>query len=64
MPVRTSPVPAVARTGDPVTLTKSRPSGSAITVRLPFRRVTAPAWLAEHRACAGRSASRSRASHR
>ena len=35
-PVRMSPVPPVAMAGEPVGLIHTRPSGKAITVRLPF----------------------------
>ena len=41
-PVKTSPVPPVARPGFPVGLRKSRPSGVAVTVRWPLRTATAP----------------------
>ncbi len=60
MPVSTSPEPAVARTGEPVRLTRACPSGAAISVRLPFSSATAPARLARRADVADRSASRSR----
>ena len=37
MPVSTSPVPPVAMAGEPVGLIHTRPSGNAITLRLPFQ---------------------------
>ena len=42
MPARTSPVPAVARSGGALSAIAARPSGAATTVSGPFRTTTAP----------------------
>src|SRR5579875_1281020 len=54
-PVRTSPVPAVARRGEPDAETSTLPSGEATTVVEPFNRNTAPVSLAAARTSAMRS---------
>ena len=61
IPVSTSPDPAVARTGPPVGLIRTTPSGVVTSVRLPFSSVTAPVRSASARACAKRSSASSRA---
>ena len=61
IPVSTSPDPAVARTGPPVGLIRTTPSGVATSVRLPFNNVTASVRSARARTCARRSSASSRA---
>ena len=57
MPASTSPLPAVASQGVPLSLTPSRPSGAAMTVAAPFSTTTAPARPAASAAAASRPCS-------
>src|SRR5439155_1138667 len=54
-PVRTSPVPPDAMPGFPVGFTKTRPSGSPITLQAPLRTTCAPWRAAKSRTVAIRS---------
>ena len=56
MPVKTSPVPAVAMPGFPVGQMAASPSGRAMTVRAPFKTMNTPRSLANRLAVPMRSA--------